>query len=124
MNIHEGNYRLTFKNSRDVVLLNSYTKRITYWKERKERGGGHSLFTLFQAKVHHCKIGEPLLLSATTYDNAPMPHGIVAAVEASYHPVFAPACPELFGPVCPAGEPLSHEQLADLFASIEESHRV
>ena len=124
MNVHEGNYRITFKNSQDVVLLNSDTKRLTYWKERKECGGGHSLFTLFQAKIHYCRIGEPFLLSATTYDNAPMPHGIVAAIETSYHPEFAPAYPELFGPVSPAGVSLSPEQLAALFASIEESHRV
>ena len=122
MNVHEGNHRITFKNSRDVVLLNSDTKRITYWKEC---GGGHSLFTLFQAKIYYCRIGEPLLLSATTYDNAPTPHGgIVAAIETSYHPVFAPACPELLGPVSAAGELLSPEQLAALFASIEENNCV
>lgn len=120
MNIHEGNHRLTFKNSRDVVLLNSDAKRLTYWKERKERGGGHSLFTLFQVKIHYCEIGEPLLISATTYDSAPTPHGgIIANIETSYHSEFAPECPELLGPVSAAGVPLSPEQIADLFASIE-----
>ena len=124
MNIHEGNYRLTFKNSQDVVLLNSDTKRLTYWKERKDRGGGHSLFTLFQAKIHYCRIGEPFLLSATTYDSTPMPHGIVAAVESSYHPEFAPECPELSGPVSDAGEPLTPEELAALLDSIKENNHV
>ena len=117
MNFNEGNYRVTFKNSHDVVLLNSDTKRMTYWREQ---GGYHSLFVLFQVKVHYCKIGEPLLISATTYDEAPTPHGgIVANIESSYHPVFAPACPELSGPVSDPGEPLTSEEVADLFASIE-----
>ena len=116
MNSTEGNYRVTFKNSRDVVLLNSATKRLTYWKENEY---GHSIFTLFQAKIHYCKIGEPFLFTATTYDDAPTPHGIVANIEPSYHPEFAPECPELSGPVSPAGEPLTSEEVADLFASIE-----
>ena len=117
MNFNEGNYRVTFKNSRDVVLLNSATKRLTYWKENEY---GHSLFVLHQASVHYCKIGEPLLVSATTYEDAPTPHGIVANIEASYHPEFAPECPELSGPVSPAGEPLTDEEVAALFASIED----
>ena len=122
MNFNEGNYRITFKNSRDVVLLNSDTKRITYWKERGD--GGHSLFTLFQTKVHYCRIGEPLLISATTYEGAPTPHGIVASIETSYHPEFAPEYPELSGPVSDPGEPLTSEELADLFATIEENNHV
>ena len=117
MNFNEGNYRVTFKNSTDVVLLNSATKRLTYWKENEY---GHSLFVLHQASVHYCKIGEPLLISATTYDSAPTPHGgIVANIEASYHPEFAPECPELSGPVSDPGESFTPEQLAALFASIE-----
>ena len=116
MNFNEGNYRVTFKNSRDVVLLNSDSKRTTYWKER---GGGHSLFTLFQTKVHYCRIGEPLIIVATAYDDAPSPHGIVANIEASYHSEFAPECPELSGPVSDPGESFTPEQLAALFASIE-----
>ena len=119
MNFTKGNYRVTFKNSRDVVLLNSGTNRLTYWKERKECGGGHSLFTLFQTEIHYCKIGEPLIIVATTYDDAPTPHGIVANIEASYHPEFAPECPELSGPVSDPGESFTPEQLAALFASIE-----
>ena len=121
MNVHEGNHRITFKNSHDVVLLNSDTKRITYWKKC---GGGHSLFTLFQAKIYYCRIGEPLLLSATTYDSTPMPHGIVANIETSYHPEFAPECPELSGPVSDAGEPLTPEELAALLDSIKENNHV
>ena len=117
MNFNEGNYRVTFKNSRDVVLLNSDSKRTTYWKERGD--GGHSLFTLFQTKVHYCRIGEPLIIVATAYDDAPSPHGIVANIEASYHPEFAPECPELSGPVSDPGESFTPEQLAALFASIE-----
>ena len=113
MNFNEGNYRLTFKNSADVVLLSSDSKRLTYWRER---GGGHSLYVLHQAKIHYCKIGEPLIVSATTYDGAPTPHGVVANVEVSYHPVFAQDCPELFGPVDDdPGESLTSEELADLF---------
>lgn len=119
MNFCKGNYRLTFKNSRDVVLLNSGTKRMTYWKER---GDGHSLYVLFQAKVHYCKIGEPFLVSATTYDSAPTPRGIVANIETSYHPKFAPECPELCGPVSDSGEPFTPEQLAALFENIEEEY--
>ena len=122
MNIHEGNYRLTFKNSQDVVLLNSDTKRTTYWKERGD--GGHSLYVLHQTKVHYCKIGEPLIISATTYDSAPTPHGIVANIETSYHPEFAPECPELSGPVSDAGEPLTPEELAVLLDSIKENNHV
>ena len=118
MNSTEGNYRVTFKNSRDVVLLNSDTKRTTYWKERGD--GGHSLFTLFQTKVHYCRIGEPLIIVATAYDDAPTPHGIVSNIETSYHSEFAPACPELSGPVTPAGETLTSEEVAALFASIED----
>ena len=119
MNFTKGNYRVTFKNSQDVVLLNSDSKRTTYWKEREERGEGHSLFTLFQTEIHYCRIGEPFIIVATTYDDAPTPHGIVANIEASYHSEFAPDCPELSGPVGDPGEPLADEEVAALFASIE-----
>ena len=121
MKFNEGNYRVTFKNSRDVVMLNSGTKRLTYWKER---GNGHSLYVLFQTKVHYCKIGEPFLVSATTYDSAPTPRGIVANIETSYHSIFAPDCPELSGPVSDSGEPLTDEEVAALFENIEEKNHV
>ena len=111
MNVNDGNYRITFEGSADVVMLFSDTSRTSY---HRERGDSWSLYTLFHTRVHYCRVGEPLILSAQSYEGASMPNGIVKEIETSYHPVFAPDAPQIFGPAGTSGSPLTDEELDEL----------
>jgi hypothetical protein len=102
----KGINRITFEGTEDVLITNSDARRSTYWKAE---GQHFSLHLAHQTRVTRCVIGEPLGILALTFGGV-LPAGVVASIEPSYHSVYSPESPTLFGPNVDY-KPLSEDEL-------------